>query len=926
MAENKDFESLKKMSYGFFSVHSCTPTTIDQFIDTVGRSVGLAGMDRDELFDLLERMHQVTIYGTDAVLDDHGDHEEWFNPSTGVGLNREIDWHFWSHYETFLISGKNWPKDVVANLDSETNKILSRIEDPHRTGQWDRRGMVIGSVQSGKTANYTGLIAKAIDAGYKLIVVLAGVHNSLRSQTQFRLNDEILGYHLDKVEKFSDQARVAGVREMFPDHKIIQTLTNATDLGDFNKPAAVRAGIVPNRSGPATILVVKKHVSILKNLVDWATSIIGRRDSKNRYVVEDVPMLVIDDECDYASVNTKRVALDENGKVDPECDPTKTNQRIRELLATFHQSVYVGYTATPFANIFIHHEQSHPVYGSDIFPRNFIACLPQPTNYTGPERLFGLNANEAAGIGAKPALPLLREVVDGDVVFPPSHKKDLAVGILPDSMKEAIRAFLIACAVRRIRNSSPAHNSMLVHVTRFTDVQAQVHSLIERELKKYVSRIRSGTDSLADFKTLWDSDFVTTSTEMKDEFGASIASWEEVVANLYPVVRRIKVKSINGSAKESLDYRLSELETRSRQKNGEVVPWEERGENVISVGGDKLSRGLTLDGLTVSYYLRASKMYDTLMQMGRWFGYREGYEDLCRIYTTSSLSTWYRFIATATIELKNELKYMELVGMEPREFGLKVLDHPGQLAVTSAGKRRNSQKIKLSFSGRRTATIVFDLAKAESNFNALTKLIEECENEVGRPNTREDKKLIYNNVSPDNVIRYLEAYQTDAEAAKVVDPRRIAQFIKDQQAHGNNDLTEWSVAVISVSSREFQLAGHSLSCAERIPNAPIEGNCLKIGTLISPSDEWLDFSEEERQILIAQNGGDLTGEEIRGKRPPNRGLLIVYPICSPNDSKYGEYGRAPDPIVTGIAVSFPASKTTREVEYQVNAVFQDAEE
>jgi len=477
MNSSEEYKRILRMSYGFFSDILCTPESIEDFLDMVKKKLDTAGVSREEAYNDLEHYHTITMLDSSSILDDHGDHQEWFNPSTNHGLNRDIEWHFWHHFEDYLASRKNWPKGVVESIDRDSSAVLARLEDPLRTGAWDRRGMVMGSVQSGKTANYTGLICKAIDAGYRLIVVLAGVHNSLRSQTQYRLNEEVLGYDLDKVQEFRGQAARIGVRAMFTDHRTAQTLTSSNEAGDFKRAVAEQAGIIPSADGSPILLVIKKHVSILRNLIEWSTAIVGVQDDAGRRIVTDVPLLVIDDECDYASVNTRKVVLDENGRVDAECDPAKTNQRIRELLNSFSKSAYVGYTATPFANIFIHHDQKHPLYGEDLFPRNFIISLPQPTNYVGPEQLFGLL--EESADGRQTAGQLVRYVEDSEGLLPASHKKDLIVNEIPASLEEAVRAFLISCAVRRMRGCSPPHNSMLIHVTRFIFVQEQARNLVE---------------------------------------------------------------------------------------------------------------------------------------------------------------------------------------------------------------------------------------------------------------------------------------------------------------------------------------------------------------------------------------------------------------------------------------------------------------
>ena len=942
MEGSQRYQSVIRMSYGFFANKVCTTETLKEFLDLMQTMLDASGVTKEEAIDDLQRRHTVTVHDSASILEDHGDHVDWFNPSTNDGLLRHVEWHFWCHYRDYLSSGKGWPKGIVESIDRDSNAVLSRLEDPERQGDWDRRGMVMGNVQSGKTANYTALICKAVDAGYRLIVVLAGVHNSLRSQTQYRLNEEVLGYDMDKVQEFRGQAASIGVRAMFHDHRIAQTLTSSNESGDFKKTIADQAGIIPTSSGSPIIMVIKKHVSILKNLIDWATSIVGEPDDSGRRIVKDVPLLVIDDECDYASVNTGRIVLDENGHVDKDCDPAKTNRRIRELLNAFRKSAYVGYTATPFANIFIHHDLKHARYGEDLFPRNFIISLPQPTNYVGAERIFGLKGHATAGIDEQDPSSLVHYIEDSENFIPPRHSKELQVDGLPDSLKEAIRAFILACAVRKLRECSLPHNSMLIHVTRFTMVQLQIRNHVERSLRGYMDRIRSRSDPLDDFRILWEMDFVPVMKSMAGEIGVSCHRWEDVVPHLYPIVRRIRVCLINGTSSDTIAYRESEMLTRQRIRQGGEVPWEERGEHIIAIGGDKLSRGLTLDGLSVSYYLRASRMYDTLMQMGRWFGYRDGYLDVCRIFTTSELAEWYSFIASASVELHQELEYMALINQEPKEFGLKVLDHPGQLAITSAGKRRNAEDLNLSYSGRISETVVFDLRNSANNLKALARLLKDVELE-GNPGLKAREGLLHwSGIRPETIVSYLHKYRTHEGAARVVDPKKIAKFIEEQQIHGEDDIVEWDVYVVSKKEgalHNLKIAtepARTIGCLERKP-LRLDDSTLAIRRLVNPPDEWVDFNKSERKAAwrhwaegLGDKGktvpkpGDLpSGPAIRAKRPKQRGLLLIYPICFNEEGN--RYGLVEGQEVTGFALSFPSSNTTLQVRYKVNSVFQDAE-
>lgn len=697
--------AILSMSHTYFrDLPVVTPDDIRLFIDKMKHVYPGTELDEAWLFTKLESLHAI-VTGVPDFLDNKTDHEDWFNPSTNAPIHREIiEWHFWDHYKLYLTTIKGWPMSVINSLDSLSSEILSRIEDPHRNGRWDRRGMVMGSVQSGKTANYTALITKAADSGYKLFIILAGVHNSLRSQTQSRLNEEFLGYDIDKVQKLTGSEKATGVRTMFRNHKAVYSLTSSSEKGDFNKIVASQSGIPLSREGPPIILVIKKNVTILRNLINWVPSIVGVRDENNQWHIPDIPSLVIDDECDHASINTKWPERDENGRINEEWDPTTTNRLIRKLIKMLDKVAYIGYTATPYANIFIDNEnETHPIYGEDLFPRSFIISLPTPSNYMGPDKVFGLDRDIERDIEEADPLPLIRVVNDHEDTIPDKHKKNHVLPYLPESMKYAIKCFLLSCAARSIRHEGTPHNSMLIHVTRFTAVQGLLYEMVKTELQDLMARIMSG-ENLEDFREIWSEDFLPTTKIMATYdppfTDATAHTWDGIKTRLAITTRYIKVNEINGTSTDYLAYKDAEINAQIKTRLGKVVPWEERGLSVIVIGGDKLSRGLTLEGLTISYYLRASRMYDTLMQMGRWFGYRDGYSDLCRIFTTKELISWYRHIASATLELREELNYMARIQKTPEEFGLKVRSHPGRLIVTSSGKRRNAERIQLSYDGR----------------------------------------------------------------------------------------------------------------------------------------------------------------------------------------------------------------------------------
>ena len=354
--------------------------------DDVSRAVTLTlnlvhGMHPDQKIDedLLRRevedLCNVWV-PAERTLEGDDDHQDWLEAARDT-----IEWNFWSRYERYLEMDKGWAPAQVRKLGDVTDFILSRFEKPTRPGKWDRRGMVVGQVQSGKTANYTGLICKAADAGYRLIIVLAGLHNSLRSQTQERLDREFLGFDTRNRLSFDQGNARIGVGAMKGPFLHAHSLTSSDERGDLKKRVADQVWVQAGGADPV-LLVVKKNASVLRNLYSWATDVQKETDPETGlHIVRGVPLLVIDDEADYASVNTKARPTDENGQLVDDYDPSKINGWIRRLLRTFEKSAYLAYTATPFANIFIDEDEETDSFGEDLFPRSFIVSLRPPSNY-----------------------------------------------------------------------------------------------------------------------------------------------------------------------------------------------------------------------------------------------------------------------------------------------------------------------------------------------------------------------------------------------------------------------------------------------------------------------------------------------------------------------------------------------------------------
>ena len=500
--------------------------------------------------------------------------------------------------------------------------------------------MVVGHVQSGKTANYIGLMCKAADAGYKLIVIIAGVHNNLRSQTQRRVDEGFVGR--DSARLLSKQADMFVGVGRFDQTRRPVTFTNTSR--DFNKMTATGVGIpLQNLTEPA-VFVIKKNSSTLKNLIEWLREHSTRGGSQSI----NEPMLLIDDEADNASINIRHGA----GEV------SRINGQIRELLHIFDRSCYVGYTATPFANIFIDPDTDDQMRGEDLFPRSFIVSLDPPSNYFGATAVFLDDSDR-----------YIRHIEDNEDVLPIKHPKEIVVTSLPPSLDDAVRAFILGRAIRLARGHERQHCSMLVNASRFMNVQRQLRNEIHALLDSIQRSIRVN-GALPPDAALSDVEISALHEIWRREFRDTEFDWPEVQERLHAAAAPIRVVEVNSQSPGTLDY------SANRQD----------GLNVIAVGGFSLSRGLTLEGLMVSYFMRNSMMYDTLMQMGRWFGYRPYYEDLCRIWMPEAAQGWYEHVAESIEELRGEFRSMEASTATPEEFGLKVRSHPDTLIVTARNK------------------------------------------------------------------------------------------------------------------------------------------------------------------------------------------------------------------------------------------------
>lgn len=870
--------------------------------------------------DLLS-MYSVKI-DTFQILEGRERREPWLKD---FRADQKTKWEFWTRYAEYLEKQKKFSPSVILQLDELTDKVLDKLFNPQRSEiQISKKGLVVGQVQSGKTANYTGLICKAADAGFNLIIVLAGIHNNLRSQTQNRIDEGFWGFDTQYERAYTmNKTTKIGVG-LIPgfENAIANSYTTSLEKGDFTSRATNTAGFNFNAPQPI-LLVVKKNASVLKRLCTWLQTQATNDKITNK------SLLIIDDEADNASINT-------NVK---ELDPTAINKNICKIISLFNRSAYIGYTATPFANIFI------PQNEDDLFPRDFIINIPAPTNYIGPEKVFGTSI--IPDDTNNDLLPIVCPIKDYDYFVPQGHKKDddkPTFSDIPESLKTAVKCFIVTCAIRIARGQGTKHNSMLIHISRYQMWQNHIKELVEQLFNYYKHEIEASDPAiLEEFRKILENDtanyksYKTVTTEIRQsKFGnidkyLMIHSWEEIKPLLFKAVQKVEVKSINGTSGDCLTYYENE----------------KTGISVIAIGGDKLSRGLTLEGLSVSYFLRASKMYDTLMQMGRWFGYRPSYVDLCRLFTSEELNEWFRHITIASEELRGEFNYLSESGGTPENYALKVRTHPGCLQITSISKMRYTKQISVSWAGRLIETYQLPMDKGAKKRNLIA-----TDNFISALGTPEQKgnNYLWRNVSPDDICDYLSKFKV-ADSLKKVDLDMISSYIHDLVRVG--ELTSWSVVVMNKNQSAVQHVfsnGIQAGCFDRSRAEDTNWNTYYIRKnhiVGNQTDEFIDLDDDlldaalertlQRKAELNKSwdkdypAPEIVRQEFRQRINP---LLLIYPlnpVCANVLNKQGEiqsdtisYSKTDEPFI-GFVVSFPSSNTNIAVSYAVNQVAEFAE-
>lgn len=786
-----------------------------------------------------------------------------------VHKREDISWTYATAYEEFL-RNEGWPPQLVQSLSDVTTRILGHLQDPLSDGTtWNRRGLVIGHVQSGKTANYTGLIARAADAGYKFIIVIAGIHNNLRKQTQQRIDEALIGRSSDPEDRRNIGV---GLTLGYP-HPA--TLTNINE--DFNKNTAAKSGWKINDFSKPIILIIKKNVTTLTALHKWLKELNAEGEDR----ISDVPMLLIDDEADNASINTNKEDL----------DPTRTNAMIRRILGLFAKSCYVGYTATPFANIFISPDAYDDDVREELFPRDFIYCLDAPTTYFGAEKVF---LNEAT------SQSIVRPVDDCEDFIPHTHKRDDPVTELPPSLYRALDGFIIARAIRNMRGQIGKHCSMMVNVSRFVPVQKAVRDFLSLREKKIKEAVRANY-AMPEAVSSRNRYMQGLRQAFDAEYADAGIAWAEVKAALNGVFDHLHIYVINSKSDEALDYFRYEKEG--------------VGLTAIAVGGLSLSRGLTIEGLTVSYMYRNTKMYDTLMQMGRWFGYRPGFEDLCRVHLSRDSINWYSHIAEASEELVQQVKRMRRDKLSPKDFGLYVRSHPDSLLITAANKMRSGQEVTVeqSFSGRlrESYSVSIDPDVNAKNFALIADYWRDGFG--ARPEEATEKGVIFRDVPVEVIGDFLTRFECHSIFAG--EKSNVVSYLERiEEKHPRADVLLISPTGGSGGERPFTLRNQVRVVGNDQPN----GTSWRLNKyrVASRGDEKLGLSDAQRneaESLAAGENGAGAVSDTHYRMVRNRPLLMIHSL-----EPKGELVTGP---VAAFGVSFPYGDYSTTINVVVNKVW-----
>ena len=813
---------------------------------------------------------------------------------------------FFDRYKLYLSNDGFEPK-VIKNIELSCEQILARCANPKTTALTEKKkGLVVGDVQSGKTANYLGLINMAYDYGYRIVVLLAGTTNSLREQTQKRTDSGVIGAKSDSI---GNTIEFLGVGLNTNEHFAVP-FTN--QVNDFKKFVQKNLNVAIADINKPVVLVVKKIKSVLESVAERPQSELSEKGLDCRSI------LIIDDEADNASITTSK---------DPE-KPTTINRCIRDIFNKFPIASYVGYTATPFANIFINPYDDESYL--DLFPTDFIAQLHAPSTYFGGRLVFPNNDTRSKYV---------RLISENEPNFlPVVHDKYIPYPAMADSLKEAINSFVICNVIRTLRGHGLKHRSMMINITRFNDTQA----LVWERVTEYLEALRNAIEQLSDmpltlfcknrycralYELYHNDDFFKEIREGNPDIGTDPVAWEAIQQGLYEEIKKFIVVVIN-----SRNGQMNNIDPSGRKKRFDYDDKKDEGARVIAIGGMVLSRGLTLEGLMTSYYSRNAGAYDTLLQMCRWFGYRPKYMDLCRIYLTQVSIDQFDAVLTATEDLKEQFSEMKLRDKKPIDFGLMIKECPDTLEttllITSRNKMRGTQVFerRLNYSGVYADTSKMSKSPTANrqNLDAFNRF---CNNvsfswktKDGDPTTH--RYYMAQNVSQHYIAQLFRDLSIPIENKKF-NTNGLAEYIED-----SDKFPYWDVVIANGNSKDSSLF-MEVHPVERSFHMRSENDLIRIG---GSNNRVLDPGLLNAGLWY-RDGEALSAKEYCNHREVP--ILVVFPIdlkCEDEENEANAFERVwkseaknglGGNVLLAFACGFPGTDSKTMVKYRANAVMID---
>lgn len=805
-----------------------------------------------------------------SALKEENDFFGWYS-----GPHQDGDFH-WPRLKNTLLNKDNpWTKEMIDSLDESSSLVVSHMAPPTSKNAVKCKGLVLGYIQSGKTANFSATIAKAVDEGYKLVIVLAGMHNNLRKQTETRLREELV----------------------YPfESKSCTTLTSDEETGDFKKRQSITANRTLVRADGFTLAVIKKNTSVLRSFKSWLSEAASE-------VLKACPVLIIDDESDQASVNTSK----------DDQDPTAINRHIRELVGLFNIVSYVGYTATPFANVFINSDVE-----DDIYPKDFLITLEKPATYYGPEELFGRDM--VNGKSSTEGMPVIRTVRDEDAeILRNLERASDGQFDLTDSLRNAIDSFLIAGTLRLSRGHWKQHITMLVHVSHLIDSQDSIFQEIQTHLDEVKSLIEhDDLDTKSRLQKIIEKDFSKVTEQI---IGPQNIDQKVFWKNLKKFASQLEVIMDNSASDNRLSFDRS-------LRDGEPT-W------AIVVGGNTLSRGLTVEGLTTSFFVRGSKAYDTLLQMGRWFGYRKGYADLTRIFVTDDLFEFFYHLATVEQEIRDEIKVMAINHEKPIDVAVRIRRHPN-LNITSSNKMRSAVTASVTYSGAKVQTrqiFTSNASMTENNAKHVVQFLDKIAKSGKERTPIKFKDLeqcfLYRGIAPELILQLLDVYKVPGDNPNF-NGHMIQSYISELNKLG--ELKDWSVAIMSMKSGEgLNVSDLTVFPFRRTVKKVTRDSAGMTNAILravsTPGEELIDLADlittpfvTTDSLLEPKEGERKSDTRLRTEfRPKERGLLKIYPlqttIVSENELASFDETEPANPLkgtsqLYGLSLVFPESSSS----------------